>query len=291
MAIAFFLACFPLSARAQQSHSATIVEAWKAQNPQAGKQAAPLSSRQQAVAGNIPPGYQPPPNSAPLGLIQDPLAKPDQLLYQPSLNEGLPTNVQAAYRPQGVFDGREPRHPIGNPRDPFNTGFSPATTPPGMLLPTPYDEMLFDARLNDVFFINPSQGWAVGDRGVIWTTSDGGITWMKQPTPIDCPLRSVHFLNPDFGFAVGGYQIPFTKQGSGVVLITTDGGQRWTLQETPSFPALYKVRILDPMRVWVAGEASELYPSGVIRSNDSGRQWRAMDGGKGEGWTNVDFYD
>ena len=31
-----------------------------------------------------------------------------------------------------------------------------------------------DAELADVFFLDRHRGWAVGDRGVIWHTSDGG---------------------------------------------------------------------------------------------------------------------
>ena len=34
----------------------------------------------------------------------------------------------------------------------------PASTPP---------EMLADAALNDIFFLDADRGWAVGDRGVI----------------------------------------------------------------------------------------------------------------------------
>ena len=38
-------------------------------------------------------------------------------------------------------------------------------------------EMLEDAELTDVTFVDPDRGWAVGDRGVIWQTVDGGRHW------------------------------------------------------------------------------------------------------------------
>ena len=41
-------------------------------------------------------------------------------------------------------------------------------------------EMLPDAELTAVTFVDPDRGWAVGDRGVIWQTSDGGRNW-KRP--------------------------------------------------------------------------------------------------------------
>src|SRR5260370_653841 len=40
--------------------------------------------------------------------------------------------------------------------------------------PTPSEE---DANLHDVQFVGSRNGWAVGDRGVIWHTSDGGESW------------------------------------------------------------------------------------------------------------------
>ena len=40
--------------------------------------------------------------------------------------------------------------------------------------------MLDDAELTDVFFLDPDQGWAVGDRGVILHTEDGGRHWQVQ---------------------------------------------------------------------------------------------------------------
>ena len=41
----------------------------------------------------------------------------------------------------------------------------PADSPP---------EMREDAELAAVWFLDADRGWAVGDRGVIWHTSDGG---------------------------------------------------------------------------------------------------------------------
>jgi photosystem II stability/assembly factor-like uncharacterized protein len=35
-------------------------------------------------------------------------------------------------------------------------------------------QMRSDARLHDVCFVDPRCGWAVGDRGTIWHTEDGG---------------------------------------------------------------------------------------------------------------------
>ena len=56
----------------------------------------------------------------------------------------------------------------------------PASLPP---------QMLEDAELNDVFFVDPDRGWAIGDRGVIWSTEDGGRHWSLADSPVNCRLE------------------------------------------------------------------------------------------------------
>ena len=64
--------------------------------------------------------------------------------------------------------------------------------------------MRHDAALADIYFVNPSLGWAVGDRGVIWHTDDGGSTWRQQASPVSCNLSAVFFVDNKRGWAVGG---------------------------------------------------------------------------------------
>ena len=63
-----------------------------------------------------------------------------------------------------------------------------------------------DARLNDVCFVDVRKGWAVGDRGAVWHTDDGGKTWtFEDPEnfsgdgvePKPSPGR-INFAHPDF---------------------------------------------------------------------------------------------
>jgi|GEM_PF-1015908 len=70
------------------------------------------------------------------------------------------------------------------------------------------------------FFVNPQQGWIVGDRGLIRSTNDGGQSWQAQTSGTEAKLFGVHFL-PDgkTGWVVGW---------DGTILKTVDGGARWT---------------------------------------------------------------
>ncbi|WP_176814207.1 YCF48-related protein [Pseudomonas sp. NFACC13-1] len=62
---------------------------------------------------------------------------------------------------------------------------------------------------------------AVGMRGVILQSSDGGGHWRQVAVPVSSDLLDVSFLTPSLGWAVGQ---------DGVILISTDGGSSWRKQ-------------------------------------------------------------
>lgn len=62
---------------------------------------------------------------------------------------------------------------------------------------------------------------AVGERGIIILSDDGGAHWRQARVPASVTLAAVHFPTPTHGWAVGHY---------GVVLHSRDGGETWTRQ-------------------------------------------------------------
>lgn len=152
-------------------------------------------------------------------------------------------------------------------------------------------EMVQDAELTAVTFVDVDRGWAVGDRGAIWHTDDGGRTWRLQRSPVACRLEAVQFLDADNGLAVGGWTQPYTHQTRGVVLRTRDGGRTW--QETPglTLPGIKHVKMIDSRQGWALGDASTLFPSGVFHTVDGGRTWSPIAKGDTLGWVAGDFRD
>jgi len=155
--------------------------------------------------------------------------------------------------------------------------------------PTP-PEALHDAELTSVTFVDADTGWAVGDRGVIWHTIDGGRHWQRQDSPTRSRLESVCFVDAESGWAVGGSHRPYTHQAVGVVLRTVDGGRTW--QNTPGLhlPALKHVKFFGPRQGVAIGESSALFPGGVLMTADGGRSWSSLSlagtweqGGRGAG--------
>lgn len=62
---------------------------------------------------------------------------------------------------------------------------------------------------------------AVGERGHVVFSDDGGKTWTQAAVPVSATLTAVDFIDPKDGWAVGH---------AGVVLHTGDGGATWVRQ-------------------------------------------------------------
>ena len=150
---------------------------------------------------------------------------------------------------------------------------------------------LDDAELASVFFANPDRGWAVGDRGVIWHTRDGGRNWRVQETPFTCRWEAVQFLDENTGYVVGAITQPHTHLTRAVLLKTRNGGDTWTEIRTDTLPGLRGVKFFDAKAGWIWGDTSGLYPTGVFRTNDGGQTWTPISKGNTTGWIAGDFRD
>lgn len=148
-----------------------------------------------------------------------------------------------------------------------------------------FPEMLGDAELTDVKFVSATHGWAVGDRGVVWHTADGGRTWNQQSTPVTGRLESICFVDAQHGWAVGGVVHPYTHHTTAIVLATKDGGRKWTQLSSALMPWLKRVHFRDPLNGWVVGAASSSFPAGVFITGDGGKSWTPLIGASSGGWT------
>lgn len=123
-----------------------------------------------------------------------------------------------------------------------------------------------DVLLYDVDFVDGEKGWIVGEFGVILATTDGGQTWVAQPSNIETTLFGVFFADAQNGWAVGLEQ---------VMLHTIDGGQSWSRLPTPGRPGfvlgIYDVAV-DGKYGWAIGDSGLL-----LQSTDGGQTWKQVD--------------
>lgn len=79
---------------------------------------------------------------------------------------------------------------------------------------------------------------ALGERGVVVLSDDGGRQWRQARVPVSVTLTSAHFVDAHKGWITGH---------GGLVLHTADGGERWALQtdgETLAKAALAQAQAL-----------------------------------------------
>jgi photosystem II stability/assembly factor-like uncharacterized protein len=142
--------------------------------------------------------------------------------------------------------------------------------------------LIDDAHLWGVGFVGTRSGWAVGDHGAVWRTTDGQ-TWNQVPVPTKGTLKSVRFLTNQIGWIVGHETQEYSQVGQGIVLRTEDGGKTWE-RFGHTLPPLNHVQFFGPDEGVVAGEASVDFPTGVAITEDAGETWQPAAGLRTEGW-------
>src|SRR5262245_27470355 len=94
-----------------------------------------------------------------------------------SLEIRLARFARFPYLPRRLSRGEPMRHY----RLPVVAAVVAVLAAPGLALAQP--PIAFeDAGIHAIQFIDQSEGWAVGDDGVIWHSIDGGKTWERQKT-------------------------------------------------------------------------------------------------------------
>ena len=110
---------------------------------------------------------------------------------------------------------------------------------------------------------------AVGQRGHIVYSDDGGQHWQQAAVPVSCDLTAVNFSSPSQGWAVGN---------DGVILHSSDGGVTWRkqLDGRQIGPLLEQGADKPLLDVWFANDQLG-YAVGVfnliLRTTDGGKHW------------------
>jgi len=122
-------------------------------------------------------------------------------------------------------------------------------------LKTGYEDKTQLAAIYPIDFKNV---WAVGTKGTIIHTTDGGINW-TMINKGDKDLKSVFFLNSNLGWIAGA---------NGVIFKTIDGGQTWTLQDSTAQGA-----VINDIKFYDESNGVFVSDKGVYHSQDGGNTW------------------
>ncbi|MDQ1558821.1 MAG: hypothetical protein QOD32_1881 [Pyrinomonadaceae bacterium] len=130
------------------------------------------------------------------------------------------------------------------------------------------------AWLRAVYFVDEARGWAVGSKGALLATEDGGRSWTVRRAPTEDTLRDVYFANEATGWLVCDrsiYLLRTKQEPRSYLLRTADGGASWSRVEVTGADVdvlLTRVAFVDDARGWAFGEMGALYATA-----DGGGSW------------------
>ncbi len=121
------------------------------------------------------------------------------------------------------------------------------------------EESKYLVHIFSLSFINDQEGWAAGDHGMIYHTTDGGLNWERQKVKGEDSFFSISFADNKSGWAVGN---------RGVIFHTSDGGKTWEKQSDPKSKILFCVKAISVDKAWASGDWGTL-----LYTSDGGKTW------------------
>ena len=134
--------------------------------------------------------------------------------------------------------------------------------------------------LHDIYFVNPSTGFAVGDSAIIIKTTNGGANWFTVKPPDYGELFTIEFINVNTGWAGGGKHVVMNMYKT-QAFYTTDGGNTWTNPFPPYFASewLFRdVKIIDLDNVlFTSGQCYDNVCAGdIVKTSNRGQNWTSV---------------
>lgn len=117
----------------------------------------------------------------------------------------------------------------------------------------------------DIFFVNATNGFAVGEFGSILKTTDGGSNWTRQTIAGVTNFTSVHFPNALVGYAAGEGSNPI-----GPIYKTTDGGNTWTAQVSGATGVVNDIFFPNALTGYA------VYNGDVLKTVNGGSAWTSI---------------
>ena len=132
------------------------------------------------------------------------------------------------------------------------------------------------AWLHTVFFLDENRGWAVGSRGTLLATIDGGKSWQIRSQPTVDVLRDIYFTDDQNGWLLceaNLYDLKSKDDPQTYLMQTTDGGESWkriNIQGADVNARLVRA-IFSRGRGWAFGEEGTIFTT-----RDSGVTWTRL---------------
>ena len=128
------------------------------------------------------------------------------------------------------------------------------------------------AWLHGVFFLDENRGWAIGSKGTLLKTRDGGVSWQVGTKPSPDILRDLYFVDEQNGWILceaNVYELKHKEDPRTYVIQTTDGGESWKRADISDGDSrLVRMVFSKGGRIWAFGEGGTIFTT-----RDSGLTW------------------
>lgn len=135
-----------------------------------------------------------------------------------------------------------------------------------------------NGKQDDVYFIDPLQGWSVNGLGRIYKTTDGGDNWtlvFEQPGTY---FRAILFVDEMRGFAGNlGTGLSGAITDSTPLYRTVDGGETWTAVTEIQGPTPVGICNMTRKDNTILASGRVAGPSFLMRSDDLGQTWTSTE--------------
>ncbi|MGH9751868.1 MAG: YCF48-related protein [Blastocatellia bacterium] len=124
-----------------------------------------------------------------------------------------------------------------------------------------------DKNLRSIYFVDSMTGWAAGDAGVVYRTTDGGRDWKPQSLGSAADISFVYFIDWNRGWMIGksGGKMGDEAGSENILFITTNGGRAWAVRSLPNVTSLH---FIDARTGWAVGRNATL-----LKTTDGGLEW------------------
>lgn len=136
--------------------------------------------------------------------------------------------------------------------------------------------------VQQIQFVSKNIGYACGSYGRLFSTKDGGKTWLTYSNLFEINFIDLSFVNENEGWAVGEYY--GLNFGRGMIVHTSDGGTSWEKQLEVESANQFAVRFFKSIRMknnmegWaIAGNYLDNFsPTHVYKTADGGENWEEL---------------
>ncbi|MGE5353155.1 MAG: YCF48-related protein [Acidobacteriota bacterium] len=130
---------------------------------------------------------------------------------------------------------------------------------------TPSQPFKAGEDIKSIFFRDELNGWAGGDKGVIYKTTDGGASWQEKTDTLayKASVNDIYFAGSDTGYICGSYNTAKAAK-------TTDGGESWKEVTLPAITdAEFRTMIWENSLKGILVGTSK----GFLSTTDGGSSW------------------